>query len=92
LFDGRLRLKGTFFLTPNDSYDFSKGGKKFYFVRDNELKVFDINESLDMSDFKSVNDWLVTEKRSRSNYKIYIKNLRNKYNLKPFPTQFLSFW
>ncbi|HEX3168529.1 MAG TPA: ATP-binding protein [Chitinophagaceae bacterium] len=91
LFDCRLGLKGTFFLTPNDSYDFSKGGKKFYFVRDNELKVFEINESLDMSDFKSVNDWLLAEKKSRSNYKIYIKNLRNKYNLKPFPTQFLSF-
>ena len=91
LFDDKLNVKGTFFLTPNDAYGFSRDGKTVYYVRDNELAVFDNKKFLDLVNFEAINDWLESEKRHNKQYKTDIKNLRRKYDIDPFPTQLLGF-
>ncbi len=91
LFDDTLGLKGTFFLTPNDSYGFSSDGKSFFFVRDNELSVFDNKKYLDLSDFESVNEWLEDEKSKTERYETWIKKVRISHGIEPFPTQRIGF-
>ena len=91
LFDDKLNVKGTFFLTPNDAYGFSRDGKTVYYVRDNELAVFDNKKFLDLINFEAINDWLESEKRNNKHYKTDIKNLRRKYDIDRFPSQLLGF-
>jgi len=91
LFDDKLNVKGTFFLTPNDAYGFSRDGETVYYVRDNELAVFDNKKFLDLINFEAINDWLESEKRNNKHYKTDIKNLRRKYDIDRFPSQLLGF-
>ena len=91
LLDDTLSIKGTFFLTPNDAYGFSKDGKSVFFVRDNQLAVFDNRKFLDLFNFKAINDWLEFEKNDNKHYKRDIKHLRKKYDIDPFPSQLLGF-
>ncbi len=91
LLDDKLTIKGTFFLTPNDAYGFSKDGKSVFFVRDNQLAVFDNRKFLDLYNFKTINDWLEFEKNDNKHYKRDMKFLRKKYNIDRFPSQLLGF-
>ena len=91
ILDDALSVKGTFFLTPNDAYGFSKDGKSVFFVRDNQLAVFDNTKFLDLFNFKAINDWLEFEKNDNKHYKRDMKYLRKKYKIDPFPSQLLGF-
>ncbi len=88
LYDDVLGLKGSFFLTPNDSYGFSNDGKTFFYVRDNELSVFNNQQFVDLSNFDSINAWLTAQKMNNGDaYNSKIRELLKKYKLKRFPTQ-----
>ena len=91
LLDDKLTIKGTFFLTPNDAYGFSKDGKSVFFVRDNQLAVFDNKKFLDLYNFQIINDSLETQKNENKRYKKDMKLLRKKYNIDRFPSQILGF-
>ena len=91
LLDDTLSIKGTFFLTPNDAYGFSKDGKSVFFVRDNQLAVFDNKKFLDLYNFQIINDSLETQKNHNKHYKKDMKFLRKKYNIDRFPSQLLGF-
>jgi len=91
LLDDTLSIKGTFFLTPNDAYGFSKDGKSVFFVRDNQLAVFDNKKFMDLYNFQIISDSLETEKNNNKHYKRDMKYLRKKYDIDPFPSQLLGF-
>jgi hypothetical protein len=78
LYDNSLSLRASFYITPNDTYDFSKSGKNFYIVRDKELLVFDNKVGADLTSFDPVNKMLESEKNA-SSYKAKIDSLLSKY-------------
>ena len=84
LLDDTLAVRGSFFLTPNDAFDFSNDGRSFYFVRDNELSTYENKSFLDISNYKSIYAWL--EKVEEKN-KFDPKAFRTSNKLSRFPSQ-----
>ncbi|MCF0069314.1 hypothetical protein LZD49_02450 [Dyadobacter sp. CY261] len=58
LYDNRLSLKASYYITPNDTYAFSKNGENFYIIRNNELLIFKNEIGPDLSNFEEVNKML----------------------------------
>ncbi|MDB5203099.1 MAG: ATPase [Ferruginibacter sp.] len=88
LLDDTLGIKASFTLTPNDSYGFSKDGKSIFYVRDNQLAVFDNKPLMNVADFKSVNGWLEKEKLrlGKKGYGLFSDSLKTKYDSE-FPSK-----
>lgn len=85
VFDRQLNLRASFFLTLNDCFDFSDDGKTIYYVRDNDLSVFNVKDMKVLTSFSKVYDWTKTtsEKKSRI-FPSTINDILGKYNFKKF--------
>jgi hypothetical protein len=82
LYDNQLALKASFYITPNDTYAFSKNGNNFYMVRNNELLVFENKMGDDISSFETINKMLDDEKKTHTaSYNARLKQLQDKYRI-----------
>jgi hypothetical protein len=92
LLDGNLDIQASYYLTPNDAYNFNTSGGRFYIVRDNMLMVFDNKASLYISTRETALQWLngaLSIKGEGS--KVNIQEVRKRNRFEKFPSQTLGF-
>lgn len=72
-----LNIRSRFALTANDLFGFSGNGKRFYYLLNDQLCVFENNKQLiDLFNFSQTYPWLENESNQRP-----IKDLKKRYKL-----------